>query len=332
MLLYAADQAEPEQRQLAERWLASGHPVAVGALAEARATLAALAEAATPLAAGDDQFDRLLDRIDSSTNAKPEPQPVPARDETLKLPTRPSGRGWIFGVAAAGLIAGIAVALWWAARGEIDRLEESLASQREQTLALQADAARSSAALREQGEQITALETQLTRAQTDLRQLQTDYETVRLEALASAEQAAEAERRLATRDAELAAIRQLVEQQRLALADPNALVTELAGTPDLPALTGRALIAGDRVQLFASQFDDLPENRTYQLWLLADPQGPVSLGVMQQPDGGRIFYTADLPGDEIPRRGLAVSIEPAGGSDAPTGPIVGVAPFATTDE
>lgn len=73
----------------------------------------------------------------------------------------------------------------------------------------------------------------------------------------------------------------------------------------------------DRALLVANGLEDPPDDRTYQLWLLRGEE-PASAGVL---GAGRAGVIAELTGlmnvDEV-----VLSVEPAGGSDAPTGPIV----------
>jgi anti-sigma factor RsiW len=57
-----------------------------------------------------------------------------------------------------------------------------------------------------------------------------------------------------------------------------------------------------------------PEDRTYQLWLLGDAD-PVSAGTFEVEDG-RVLIEIDRPVTGFD--GAAVTIEPGGGSDAPT--------------
>jgi hypothetical protein len=74
--------------------------------------------------------------------------------------------------------------------------------------------------------------------------------------------------------------------------------------------------------LMASNLAPLPENKIYQLWLLpADGSVPMSAGWFK-PDGkgnGMMFHK--MPAGVI-AKGFAVTIEPAGGSQTPTMPIV----------
>lgn len=110
------------------------------------------------------------------------------------------------------------------------------------------------------------------------------------------------------------------QAQRVAavLAAPDARLvgfdTDLGGTVRVAvsdARNGGAVLA-----------DDLPappQGRTYQLWLLEDGT-PVSAGVVEQRSG--VLGTLE---DVAAAQAVAISIEPTGGSDAPTGDIVGTA-------
>ena len=66
----------------------------------------------------------------------------------------------------------------------------------------------------------------------------------------------------------------------------------------------------------------LVDSETYQLWLVAD-DGVVSVGTFRPDDDGRV--AAGFVGADPDGRTLGVTIEPAGGSEAPTLPIVATA-------
>jgi Anti-sigma-K factor rskA/Putative zinc-finger len=74
--------------------------------------------------------------------------------------------------------------------------------------------------------------------------------------------------------------------------------------------------------LMASNLTPLPENKIYQLWLLpADGSAPMPAGWFK-PDGkgnGMMFHKMSAG---VIAKGFAVTIEPAGGSQTPTMPIV----------
>ena len=75
--------------------------------------------------------------------------------------------------------------------------------------------------------------------------------------------------------------------------------------------------------LMASNTPALPENKIYELWLLpADGSAPMAAGWFK-PDGkgnGMIFHK--LKSNGIEAKGFAVTVEPSGGSQTPTMPIV----------
>ena len=80
--------------------------------------------------------------------------------------------------------------------------------------------------------------------------------------------------------------------------------------------------------LDVQSFQDLPDDRQYQLWALEGESAPKSLGLLVDASKGEAQQqVAQLVGGET---GIAVSIEPAGGSVSPTvDQIVFVAPIST---
>jgi anti-sigma-K factor RskA len=88
---------------------------------------------------------------------------------------------------------------------------------------------------------------------------------------------------------------------------------------------GRVSVAtSPSLQQMAVDTDELPDpgdGRVYQLWAMADGAAAVSAGVLEDPDSGAAMA--------MPAEGIRVSItiEPAGGSEQPTGvPIMTVTP------
>jgi len=126
-----------------------------------------------------------------------------------------------------------------------------------------------------------------------------------------------------------------LEQKNKELADAKA-VTDLLHAPDAkqmvlvikktPAQPQMKMIYSPQkgsVLLMASNTPALPENKIYELWLLpADGSAPMAAGWFR-PDGkgnGMIFHKLKSAGIEA--KGFAVTVEPAGGSQTPTMPIV----------
>jgi anti-sigma-K factor RskA len=79
----------------------------------------------------------------------------------------------------------------------------------------------------------------------------------------------------------------------------------------------RAVMVGDGVP-------EPPAGKTYQLWLQQPGHGMVSAGLMPDSHDPTL-----LAGDEATAKAAAVSIEPATGSDHPTGPVVAVFPLSS---
>lgn len=63
----------------------------------------------------------------------------------------------------------------------------------------------------------------------------------------------------------------------------------------------------------------LPAGKTYQLWMLIGGS-PVSAGTFNTGPGGRAMLHGQLAADALEASAFAVTLEPAGGSNKPTGP------------
>ena len=77
------------------------------------------------------------------------------------------------------------------------------------------------------------------------------------------------------------------------------------------------MVPSGRGYLVSSKLPSLGDGRTYQLWAIVGKQ-PISLGLLGATPHQAAFTMA---GSTRPSR-LAITAEPAGGSVAPTGPIV----------
>jgi hypothetical protein len=97
----------------------------------------------------------------------------------------------------------------------------------------------------------------------------------------------------------------------------------LGGESKFGDATARVVMdaSGHQVLLLASRVPPLPAGQTYQLWVIVSGE-PRSLGVFKPDPDGRVIHVKSealtLAGDEK----VAVSVEPAGGVQQPTGPIV----------
>jgi anti-sigma-K factor RskA len=125
---------------------------------------------------------------------------------------------------------------------------------------------------------------------------------------------------------------QTLQRQQAALARQiNNGQTALAmlaypGTRTLPLngadIVGNLLVDPDRnvAALIVWNLPTLPADQTYQVWLI-DPQGKRTSGGTFNSETNQLFTTVSIPAPEAYSNysGLGVTIEPAGGSPAPTG-------------
>jgi anti-sigma-K factor RskA len=104
------------------------------------------------------------------------------------------------------------------------------------------------------------------------------------------------------------------------LSEERSLVSSLLRREEGLRLNGNGAVAAVLPKKSGSVFvvdglDDAPDNKTYQLWLLQEGQDPVSAGTFDVRDGRAILNSDEnLEGFA----GAAVTVEPEGGSPAPT--------------
>jgi len=114
------------------------------------------------------------------------------------------------------------------------------------------------------------------------------------------------------------------EAQRAASAR-DAVLQSVLKAPDVRATTtamkqGQGTLIYSRSErrlvLIGRGMPALPEDRTYQLWLMTDTGAPVSGGVFRPDQAGNVEVSASGNLDGVGQMG--VSVEPAGGSTQPT--------------
>ena len=134
-----------------------------------------------------------------------------------------------------------------------------------------------------------------------------------------------AEARLATTEAEVRVSRTRlarVEAETAILSAADLRRVDLAGQKGAPRAVARAFWSRAQGLVFtATRLPDLPQGRTYQLWVLTSG-APVSAGIFRPDASGGTSVVFDTPVSLPVPAGLAVSIEPDGGVRAPTGDIV----------
>jgi anti-sigma-K factor RskA len=111
------------------------------------------------------------------------------------------------------------------------------------------------------------------------------------------------------------------------MSAPDVRRVDLAAQPDAPGSTASAFMSAKRGMVFTA--DGLPAlqtGRTYQLWVVTK-HAPVSVGTFIVDASGKMTGVMPMPADAANEPvAVAVTIEPAGGVPAPTGPkvLVGV--------
>lgn len=133
---------------------------------------------------------------------------------------------------------------------------------------------------------------------------------------------------LRTSNAELQQTNEVLLQefqaQRLQLAslvDIDQVVT-LAGTDEASTANGTLFVGADSLTLLVHNLQPLPAEQTYELWLIPQDSAPIPSGLvtLTTPEGP--YLITDLPRNAESFAAVGLSIEPAGGSAQPTGPIV----------
>lgn len=125
---------------------------------------------------------------------------------------------------------------------------------------------------------------------------------------------------LTQKNAELAEAKMVRDLLHAPDAWPLTLVSKK--TPPQPQIKAVYSKQQGALLLMANNLTPIPENKVYQLWLLpADGSAPMAAGWFK-PDGkgnGMMFHKMS---SGIAAKGFAVTIEPPGGSQTPTMPIV----------
>lgn len=87
-----------------------------------------------------------------------------------------------------------------------------------------------------------------------------------------------------------------------------------------------------RVDMKALADNTPPPGKSYELWMLPGNGEPIAMGLMNSTGSANEIVNAETIGAITGAKGLAISVEPEGGSPTgqPTGPVVYVAPLVPT--
>jgi anti-sigma-K factor RskA len=144
----------------------------------------------------------------------------------------------------------------------------------------------------------------------------------RQEAARAREEQQHAARQVATLEQQLAVLQATAAtatQTRTVLAAADLSRVDLAGQNPAPRAVGRVFWSPTQGLVFtATNLPPLPPGQVYQLWVVADE--PISAGIAQPGTSGDFSVVATPVAPATPKA-FAVTIEPAGGRPAPTGPM-----------
>lgn len=151
--------------------------------------------------------------------------------------------------------------------------------------------------------QLTATQQQLTKLQAQNSELHTINQTL--------------EQQLQSQNTQMAALK--TNLSTLAYADH---MIELKGTSVAPGANGVFYVANHEGVLMVHDLPPLPKNQTYQFWLIPAEGAPLPAGLIQVTDEKMGSLTVNIPAPNGNFAKVGLSIEPSGGSPAPTGDIV----------
>lgn len=103
---------------------------------------------------------------------------------------------------------------------------------------------------------------------------------------------------------------------------PGAKVSELRGVDR--GLTATAKLAYDpngRAILIANKLPRVPPSQAYQLWFIVANKPPMPGKTFVPDNAGNVVLKDAMPRDAVEAEIFAITVEPAGGSSAPTSPI-----------
>ena len=107
------------------------------------------------------------------------------------------------------------------------------------------------------------------------------------------------------------------------LEDPDVQAILLSGTGPQPGARGKIVFSprARRAIFVTAALAPLPKDRQYELWFIAGGK-PIAAGVFDRAAGATVVESRPLPESVARGDKFAVTIEPTGGGDAPTGPMV----------
>ena len=322
LLFYAAGVLDADGQAVARQLLQSDDPQVQAEWAHARSVTAHLALAAPAAKAPEGARVALRERVRDKMG---QAQTSPVAGDGSVLATvgrRESKPRWWPAVASALAAAAAAALVVWVL------LDLELSNQ-----AARLQAARTAVAEKQQ--QLDGLRERLAIAEGELQavrneasrsvaQLNQRLETLRVELGDMQDEGAAAAESLAARERQLGELRERLADAEGLLqtlrSEASARVT-LAGADPQPDATGTLVYDPQTrgVIMLARGFKPAAPGETYQLWLVTDDGRKVSVGTFNVAANGQATLTTTLDADPGTAVVTAVTNEPVGGSDQPTG-------------
>jgi hypothetical protein len=128
----------------------------------------------------------------------------------------------------------------------------------------------------------------------------------------------EARRDLRANNLQLSKMQEIVQF----LNEPSTVQATFGGAQPQPP-RGRVFVNANRgVLLIASNLPPVPTGKTYEMWVVPKGGAPIPAGLFQSDPQGNAVHFLPGPVDKAHTAAIAVSVEPAAGSAAPTTPPI----------
>jgi anti-sigma-K factor RskA len=123
---------------------------------------------------------------------------------------------------------------------------------------------------------------------------------------------------------QLAALQARVAQTTdltLASLGPDARVVRLAGLPAAPSANGTVALNDSQgtAMLEVSGLPPTPDDKEYEVWWIGEKQGPLRAGLFEPSSQGATIVSLDLPPPGEVMLASAITLEPHGGVEKPSG-------------
>lgn len=166
------------------------------------------------------------------------------------------------------------------------------------------------------------MQSKVTTAEQNLASLQSEVDAMKIANEELAASKAELETQLTTQNALLAA-QEIAPEEEIARLSTAQQAIFLGGTDEAPQADGSLFVNADNAgTLLLSGLEPLPDDQTYQLWVILAEGDPISAGLFVVSDAEATIVTFELPAIREEYAKMDITIEPASGSPAPTGPLV----------